>query len=95
MHWWDASEAPHPAIKTIARRMAKSPRSLFRYFDELEEAGLIQRVARYRGEKAQTSSAYRLTGLTEKLKGVEPEFTKAKKFKGKRLEKAEAPTSAA
>jgi len=96
MHWWEAHEAPHPSIKTIARRMAKSPRSLFRYFDELEAAGLIQRVARYRGAKAQTSSAYVLTGLADKLKSVEPEIAKAKKFKSKRLEKAEeAPSSAA
>ncbi|TIT74586.1 MAG: helix-turn-helix domain-containing protein [Mesorhizobium sp.] len=96
MHWWEAHEAPHPSIKTIARRMAKSPRSLFRYFDELEAAGLVQRVARYRGEKAQTSSAYVLTGLVDKLKSVEPEIAKAKKFKAKRLEKAEeAPSSAA
>ena len=96
MHWWDASEAPHPAIKTIARRMRKSPRSLFRYFDELEEAKLIQREARYRGLNAQTSSAYVLSGLAAKLKSVEPEIAKAKKFKGKRLEKAEtASTNAA
>lgn len=96
MHWWEANEAPHPAIKTISRRMAKSSRSLFRYFDELEAAGLVQRVARYRGEKAQTSSAYVLTGLVDKLKAIEPEIAKAKKFKSKRLEKAEeAPSSAA
>lgn len=96
MHWWDANEAPHPAIKTIARRMAKSPRTLFRYFDELEDAGLVQREARYRGQKAQTSSAYVLTGLAEKLKSLEPEITKAKKFRNRRLEKAEtAPSSAA
>lgn len=95
MHWWDANKAPHPKIQTIARRMAKSARSLFRYFDELEAAGLVQRVARFRGEKAQTSSAYVLTGLVAKLKAIEPEIAKAKKFKGKRLEKAEAPSSVA
>lgn len=95
MHWWDASEPPRPGIKTIARRMNKSPRSLFRYFDELENAGLIERVARYRGEKAQIASAYVLTGLTAKLKAIEPEIAKAKKFKGKRLAAAEAATSAA
>lgn len=95
MHWWEAGENPHPAIKTIARRMAKSPRSLFRYFDELEDAGLIQREARYRGHKAQTSSAYVLSGLTAKLKAVEPEIAKAKKFKGKRLEKAETASPSA
>lgn len=89
MHWWDAHEAPHPAIGTIARRMNKSPRSLFRYFDELEEAGLVQREARFKGQKAQTSSAYILTGLAAKLRELEPQFKAAKKFKDKRMEKAE------
>lgn len=91
MHWWDAGEAPYPAIATIARRMSKSPRSLFRYFDELEAAGLVQRVARYKGVKAQTSSYYHLTGLAAKLKTIEPAMRKAKKFKGKRLAEAETP----
>lgn len=95
MHWWDAHEAPHPAIKTIARRMNKSPRSLFRYFDELEAAGLIRREARYKGQKAQTSSAYILTGLTAKLREVEPQFKAAKQFKSKRMEKAETASTAA
>jgi AraC-like DNA-binding protein len=90
-HWWDVSEAPRPAINTIARRMGKSPRSLFRYFDELEEAGLLQREARFRGEKAQTASAYRLTGLIEKLREIEPGIAKGKKFKGKRVAEAETP----
>ena len=94
MHWWDVDEAPRPFIKTIARRMGRSPRSLFRYFDELEEAGLIKRKPRYRGQ-VQTASEYELTGLVAKLKSLEPEFTKAEKFKGKRLEQAEAASSSA
>ena len=95
MHWWDADEAPHPSIALVARRMNKSPRSLFRYFDELEGAELIQREHRFRGKKQQTSSAYVLSGLVAKLKEVQPEIAKAKKYKGKRLEKAEAASSAA
>lgn len=94
-HWWDVDEAPRPMIATIARRMGKSPRSLFRYFDELEAAGLVQREARYRGEKAQTASAYQLGGLVEKLKEIEPVIAKGKKFKGKRLAEAEIPAKAA
>lgn len=95
MHWWDAHEAPHPAIGTIARRMNKSPRSLFRYFDELEGAGLVQREARFKGQKAQTTSAYVLTGLVAKLREIEPAITAAKKFKGKRMEKAETVSTTA
>jgi hypothetical protein len=89
MHWWDAHEAPHPAIGTIARRIGKSPRTLFRYFDELEAAGLVQREARFKGQKAQTTSAYVLTGLAAKLREIEPDFKAAKQFRGKRMEKAE------
>lgn len=94
-HWWDADEAPHPSIATIARRMRKSPRSLFRYFDELEAAKLIERKHRYRGLKQQTTTAYVLSGLVAKLKEIEPEIAKGKKFKGKRLAAAETATSAA
>ncbi|MCJ2110496.1 helix-turn-helix domain-containing protein [Methylobacterium sp. E-025] len=93
-HWWDANDAPRPAIATVARRMGKSPRSLFRYFDELEAAGLLERVHRYKGKKKQTASAYVLTGLIEKLQKIEPQMTAAKKFKGKRLVDAETPAKA-
>jgi hypothetical protein len=76
--------------------MGKSPRSLFRYFDELEAAGLVKRQARFKGQKAQTSSAYVLTGLATKLRvDVEPAIAAGKKFKGKRMEKAETGSSAA
>jgi hypothetical protein len=95
MDWWEVDEAPHPFIGKIARRMRRSPRSLFRYFDELEAKGIIQRIARYRGQKAQTASEYVLTGLVAKLKSFEPEFRKAEKFKGKRLEQAETASSSA
>ncbi|WP_157063876.1 hypothetical protein [Methylobacterium tarhaniae] len=48
-------------------------------------------IPRYRGEKAQTASAYQLGRLVDKLKEIEPTIAKGKKFKGKRLAEAETP----
>jgi len=94
-HWWEADKAPHPKIETIARRMDKSPRMVLRYLDALEKRGLIKRIHRYRGQKAQTSSYYNLNGLVAKLEALEPEFKKAKEHRNKRLQKAEAAASGA
>jgi predicted transcriptional regulator len=75
-HWWDADKEPHPAKDTIARRMGKSPRQIQRYLTELEEAGLIKRIKRFKGHKAQTTNGYALDGLVAKLKEIEPQFQK-------------------
>lgn len=77
-HWWNADADPYPAKATIARRLGKSPRQVQRYLTQLEDKGLIKRVARYRGKQRQTSNAFSLDGLVKKLKAVEPEFTKAR-----------------
>jgi Helix-turn-helix domain len=92
-HWWDADEYPFPGKDTIARRMNRSPRQVQRYLTQLEKKGLITRITRYKGKKAQTSNAYSLEGLVKKLKAVEPEFTRAKeqkRIKSKKLETAAA-----
>jgi predicted transcriptional regulator len=75
-HWWEAERDPYPAKDTIARRMNKSPRQVQRYLTELENAGMIRRIARYSGKKAQINNAYSFDGLIKKLKALEPEFTK-------------------
>jgi DNA-binding Lrp family transcriptional regulator len=75
-HWWEAGKHAYPSKETIARRMGKSPRQVQRYLTKLEAGGFIQRIARYHGRKAQTSNAYALHGLVEKLKAIEPEFRK-------------------
>jgi hypothetical protein len=90
-HWWDADKFPYPAKETIARRMNKSPRQVQRYITELENAGLIRRIERFSGKKAQINDGYSFDGLIKKLKALEPEFTKAanlKKLKSKKLETA-------
>jgi hypothetical protein len=88
-HWWKADEMPFPSKETIARRIGKSPRQIQRYLGELEAGGFIQRVGRYNGRKAQVSNYYRLDGLVEKLKAIEPEFTKAAEQNRLRRKKVE------
>jgi hypothetical protein len=89
-HWWEADKDPHPAKDRIARRMGKSPRMVQRYLTELEDAGFIKRIPRFTGKDAQTSNAYSLDGLVEKLKAVEPEFRKAQEQSRVRRQKLEA-----
>lgn len=92
-HWWDADKFPFPAKETIARRMNKSPRQVQRYITELENAGLIRRVERFSGRKAQINNGYSFDGLIKKLKELEPEFAKAKELKKVKNKKLEAVAS--
>jgi|SRR5690348_2768977 len=92
-HWWEAGRDPYPAKDTIARRMNKSPRQVQRYLTQLEKAGLIKRIARFSGKKAQINNAYSFDGLIKKLKAIEPEFSK--EAEQKRLRKKKLETAAA
>jgi len=88
-HWWEADKDPFPAKDRIATRMGKSPRQIQRYIAQLEKRGLVKRIKRFLGRKAQTSNAYSLDGLITKLKAVEPEFAKEaeqNRIRRKRLE---------
>jgi len=90
-HWWEAERDPYPAKDTIARRMNKSPRQVQRYLTQLERAGMIKRIPRFSGRKAQINNAYSFDGLIKKLRAVEPEFSKEaeqKRLRKKKLETA-------
>jgi DNA-binding MarR family transcriptional regulator len=91
-HWWEAHREPYPAKDTIARRMNKSPRQVQRYLTQLENAGMIARIARYSGKKTQINNAYSLKGLIKKLKALEPEFSKEREQKRLRSKKLETAT---
>jgi len=71
-HWWEAERDPYPAKDTIARRMNKSPRQVQRYLTQLERAGLIKRIARFSGRKAQINNAYSFEGLIKSSKHSSP-----------------------
>jgi predicted transcriptional regulator len=92
-HWWEADKDPYPAKERIATRMGKSPRMVQRYLTQLEKAGLIKRIQRYSGRKAQTSNAYSLEGLVKKLRAIEPEFSKLAEQTRLKRNKLEAATS--
>lgn len=76
--WWSADRRPWPSKALLAARMGMSPRQIQRHIAELEGAGLIQRIARTKPGKGKTSNEYDLTGLIQKMKALEPEFTKEK-----------------
>jgi hypothetical protein len=88
-HWWNADDYPWPAKRTIATRMNKSPRQVQRYITQLEQRGLISRIERYSGRKAQMTNSYS-DGLIKKLKAVEPQFTRELEQKRIRKKKLEA-----
>ena len=92
-HWWDADKNPRPAKDTIARRMGLSSRQVQRYLTDLENTGLIKRVERFSGRKAQIANEYDLGGLVAKLGAIEPEFRKAaeqRRLRQKKVESASA-----
>ena len=74
--WWDPERRPFPAKKLLADRMGMSERQIQRQIAELEAAGLVTRIARTRPGRGKTSNEYDLTGLVNRLKEIEPEFTK-------------------
>ena len=90
-HWWEAGREPYPAKDPIARRMNRSPRQVKRYLTKLEEAGMIRRIERFSGKKAQIANAYSFDGLIGKLKAIEPEFSREaeqRRLRRKKLETA-------
>jgi hypothetical protein len=94
MHWWHADEIPFLLKETIADRMGKSPRQIQRYITELEKAGLLKRIERFRGKKAQIENGYSLAGLVAKLKSLEPKFKQEREQKERRRKKVESLSNA-
>jgi DNA-binding MarR family transcriptional regulator len=76
--WWDATQNPYPAKSTLADALNLQKRQVRRHIAELEKAGFIKREPRYKGRGNQTSNAYDLSGLVDKLRALEPDFRRAK-----------------
>jgi Helix-turn-helix domain len=93
-HWWDANEDPRPAKDTIAERMGKDPRTIQRYLTQLEQKGLLRRIARYRPGRGQGANAYSLEGLVKCLGELEPEFRKVIEQNRIRRQRVERPREA-
>ena len=61
----DASGVCWPGIKTIARELGLSPRTVQRALGDLEHAGLVEKHQRHRKNGSLTSNLYRLKAKDE------------------------------
>lgn len=77
--WWEHERRPWPGKKLLAGRLNMSERQVQRQIAELEQAGLVSRIARTLPSKGKTTNAYDLSGLVAKLKEMEPEFAEVQK----------------
>lgn len=75
-YWWDVNRKPYPSKATLGERLGLSPRQVQRYVAELEKMGYVTRVPRTATHRGKLSNEYDLSGLTERLKELEPEFRK-------------------
>lgn len=91
-YWWDADKKPWPAKAKLAHFLNLSTRQIQRILTDLEDAGFIQRTARFRSNgRGQTSNEYDLSGLVSKLKALEPEFSRARKQAAALRQKVQRP----
>ena len=72
--WWNNDRKPYPGKKTLAQRLNLSPRQVQRHIAALEIAGLVRRVPREGDHGGKLTNIYDLSGLVDRLKGLEPEF---------------------
>lgn len=79
-HWWEHNRWPYPSKKTLASRLNLSDKQIQRHIAELEKGGFLKRIPRYASNhKGKLSNKYDLSGLIDKLKKLEPEFTEVAK----------------
>lgn len=90
-YWWDHERKPYPSKAELAARLNIHPRNVQRHIAALEKRGLLKRENRYWSKGGQTSNAYDLWGIVEKLKKLEPEFTKAAEESRAQRRKLERP----
>ena len=75
--WWDPGRKPFPKKADLAERLSLSERQVQRHIAELEKAGFVRRIERTVARRGKISNAYDLSGLVDKLKALEPQFTAA------------------
>lgn len=72
--WWDKDRKPFPSKETLSQRLSLSERQVQRYIAELEQEGLVRRIARRASNGGKLSNTYDLSGLVKKLQDLAPEF---------------------
>jgi len=78
-YWWDADNKPFPSKQSLSERLGIGTRQIQRYIADMEKAGLVKRIERFGDDKRKLSNHYDLTGLVERLKQLESEFTALEK----------------
>jgi hypothetical protein len=74
--WWYDNKLPWPKKETIAQRMGLKEKQVQRIVRALEQRGYVKRNARMTPH-GQTSNAYDLSGLVQRLRELAPEFAAA------------------
>jgi len=77
-YWWDVDRKPWPSKATLGARVCLSPRQVQRQMKQLEDMGLVKRVARTAAHQGKLSNEYDLSGLVTRLKELEPQFRAVK-----------------
>lgn len=78
-YWWDADKKPFPSKKALSERLGIGERQIQRYIADMEKAGLVKRIDRFGDNNSRLSNHYDLSGLVERLKKLEPDFTESEK----------------
>lgn len=76
--WWQPDNKPHPGKQRLANRLGVTERTIQRNIAALEQAGYVERKARYGQSGGRKTNIYDLSGLVRKLKELAPEFKEAK-----------------
>jgi len=86
-HWWDASRAPYPSKAELSDRLGIGERQIQRYISEMEQGGLLTRVAHFGDSGGRENNRYDLSGLVNRLAEIAPDFI-AEREERKRKRKA-------
>ncbi len=82
-HWWFSDKLPYPSKRVIADCMGVSESTVQRRIRQMENDGLLSRIARSKHGKGQQSNMYDLSGLIEAVRPYAEEAlqTRAKRKK--------------
>ena len=78
-YWWEADNKPFPSKQSLSERLGIGTRQIQRYIADMEKAGLVKRIERFGDDKRKLSNQYDLSGLVERLRLLEQEFTDLEK----------------
>lgn len=78
-YWWEADNKPFPSKQSLSERLGIGTRQIQRYIADMEKAGLVKRIERFGDDKRKLSNHYDLSGLVERLRLLEQEFTDLEK----------------